>query len=168
MHEAIVALQGIQAPGAAGPQAPGGPGTAAPDVAVEKPSDAQAAAFAQAVGQFGPTESWAARPVSGGSLTNRLAQQAESLANHLRAPGAASAGLNGLGGEGEALPAFGGPGAMPAGPHDLSQTLAANKVEISQSLDRMERAYMYAIEATMASRGSTEATKIFNTLLKGQ
>ena len=39
---------------------------------------------------------------------------------------------------------------------------------IADSLKTMERAYIFAIEATMASRGSTEATKIFNTLLKGQ
>lgn len=185
MHEAVVALQGIQAAGAAGPQspagspAPAGPaglGAMPPEMVPEQPSAAEAAAFAQAAGLPGPqagvAESWAARPAVGGSLGHRLAQQAESLAAHLRAPGAGLGDMGGMGnlgagGEG-AMPGFGAPGTMPAGPHDLSQTLAANKAEISQSLDRMERAYMFAIETTMASRGSTEATKIFNTLLKGQ
>ena len=32
----------------------------------------------------------------------------------------------------------------------------------------MEHAYFFAIETSIASRGSTEMTKIFNTLLKGQ
>ena len=39
---------------------------------------------------------------------------------------------------------------------------------VADGLKAMERAYIFAIEATMASRGSTESTKIFNTLLKGQ
>ena len=32
----------------------------------------------------------------------------------------------------------------------------------------MQGAYAFAIETTLASRGSTELTKVFNTLLKGQ
>ena len=49
------------------------------------------------------------------------------------------------------------------------QTSTANfKQVVGKALESMQGAYALAIETTMASRGSTETTKIFNTLLKGQ
>lgn len=46
--------------------------------------------------------------------------------------------------------------------------LDSSRQFISDAIAQTERAYIFAIETTMASRGSTEATKILNTLLKGQ
>ena len=64
---------------------------------------------------------------------------------------------------GTASPAAAAPpdGAGPGGAASSRDAMAA-------AVSQMERAYMFAIETTMASRGSTESTKIFNTLLKGQ
>jgi hypothetical protein len=82
-------------------------------------------------------------------LSSRLADQADDLSAHLAA-------LN------------------PMSPsHDVPNSKAgpastAAKDQMDQAVAHMERAYMLAIETTMISRGSTEATKIFNTLLKGQ
>ena len=45
---------------------------------------------------------------------------------------------------------------------------ALDRDATTAAVAQMERAYMFAIETTMASRGSTETTKICNTLLKGQ
>jgi hypothetical protein len=50
------------------------------------------------------------------------------------------------------------------GPHNGTSA----KEEMSAAISQMEHAYMFAIETTLTSRGSTESTKIFNTLLKGQ
>lgn len=36
------------------------------------------------------------------------------------------------------------------------------------AVSQLQGVYTFAIETTLASRGSTESTKIFNTLLKGQ
>ena len=38
----------------------------------------------------------------------------------------------------------------------------------SDAVSQLQGVYAFAIETTLASRGSTESTKIFNTLLKGQ
>lgn len=54
-----------------------------------------------------------------------------------------------------AAPAAGSPVATPA-------------QVMEQAVSGMQDAYVFAIQTTMASRGSTETTKIFNTLLKGQ
>jgi hypothetical protein len=39
---------------------------------------------------------------------------------------------------------------------------------MDDAIENMGRAYVFAVEATMASHGATEATRTFNTLLKGQ
>jgi len=39
---------------------------------------------------------------------------------------------------------------------------------MADAVASMQGAYVFAIETTLASRGSTELTKVFNTLLKGQ
>ncbi len=44
----------------------------------------------------------------------------------------------------------------------------SDHADMDRAVAQIEHAYTFAIETTMASRGSTESTKIFNTLLKGQ
>ena len=39
---------------------------------------------------------------------------------------------------------------------------------MAEAVGNLQGAYQFAIETTLASRGSTELTKVFNTLLKGQ
>lgn len=39
---------------------------------------------------------------------------------------------------------------------------------IGDAMGQLQGAYTFAIQTTLASRGSTESTKVFNTLLKGQ
>ncbi|MGI4979448.1 MAG: hypothetical protein ACRYHB_03510 [Janthinobacterium lividum] len=39
---------------------------------------------------------------------------------------------------------------------------------VGSAVSQMQAVYAFAIETTLVSRGSTETTKIFNTLLKGQ
>jgi hypothetical protein len=70
-------------------------------------------------------------------------------------------------------------GASPAGaPHGLgsgkeavkSDTIkndAFDRKDFEESIAQMDQTYAFAIKATLASHGSSEATKIFNTLLNG-
>ena len=39
---------------------------------------------------------------------------------------------------------------------------------IGDAMSQLQGVYAFAIQTTLASRGSTESTKVFNTLLKGQ
>ena len=123
------------------------------------PASAQdAAAFSRAVQASEPSagatasiEAQAALPPSADSLSSRLAKQADALSRQLSSM---QAGLNPTP---QATPAAGGPAPT-----------AFDKAETDGAVAQMEHAYMFAIETTLASRGSTESTKIFNTLLKGQ
>lgn len=114
-----------------------------------QPSAAEAADFANAArAGAAPAEVMALPPARaeawGGSLVHRL----EAAMAHMKMPEAGTGGLT---------PETAGPA-----PTTLNRDAA------SAAVAQMERAYMFAIETTMASRGSTETTKIFNTLLKGQ
>lgn len=53
-----------------------------------------------------------------------------------------------------------------AGKDDLGAS--SMTVAMRDAVAGLEGSYTFAIEATLASRGSTETTKIMNTLLKGQ
>lgn len=113
-----------------------------------QPSAAAAVDFAQAARAAPPPELVALPPARaelwGGPLMHRL----ENAVAQFKLPEAGSAGR---------APETSGP----------AET-AFDKDSMNAAVAQMERAYMFAIEATMASRGSTESTKIFNTLLKGQ
>ena len=118
----------------------------------QMPTSQDQADFARAAAQSRPVEVPSSVSPSSDGLGASLAHQVDQLAQHLASftgeAGAAAAGAN----------------AAPAGKAVATLTPA----ETSGAVAQMEQAYMFAIETTMASRGSTESTKIFNTLLKGQ
>ena len=123
-----------------------------------------AAAFSRAVqvqdqvpGVASPMEVQAALPPSADGLSSRLSKQADALSHRFTS---LQAQLNPA--PDSAPPTGQGTDAGSPAPMD------AHKPEIDGVITQMHTAYMFAIETTMASHGSTESTKIFNTLLKGQ
>ncbi len=54
-----------------------------------------------------------------------------------------------------------------AGGHGSADNGGASTLS-GDAMNQLQGVYTFAIETTLASRGSTESTKIFNTLLKGQ
>lgn len=145
MIEAIAAIGAL-------PQGAGGVAQAAPEpMALRQPSRAEAADFARAVGSSPLVETTVAPSTGGDDLSARLAAQANQLSAHLQSLGPSPASA-----DTSAAPAAG------------SHPLADARTQMGDAVAQIERAYMFAIETTMASRGSTETTKIFNTLLKGQ
>nr|WP_298797137.1 hypothetical protein [uncultured Acetobacter sp.] len=56
-------------------------------------------------------------------------------------------------------------GAQPAG---QAETAVSDPANAAQLVSQIQATYTFAIETTLVSKGSTETTKIFNTLLKGQ
>ena len=151
----IVPLSTLQAATApASPQASG----AAPAIEVadrpHSPSSQDGADFARAA-SAGLADIQSSLPPSmdgiGAGLVDKIEQMAKSLSS-----------LSGL------APASPGAGSPAASAPATGVSQALNRTETSAAVAQIERAYMFAIETTMASRGSTESTKIFNTLLKGQ
>lgn len=59
------------------------------------------------------------------------------------------------------------PATLPASPSPEKGALPLTRA-MEDAVAGMQGAYAFAIEATLASHGSTELTKVFNTLLKGQ
>ncbi len=119
------------------------------------PTSQDGEAFARAAAQTSPADVQSSLPSSSDGIGGTLVHQVEQMARHLSslasdAPAPANAGSGGGGGVA---------GAKPPG---------MDRADTSAAVAQIERAYMFAIETTMASRGSTESTKIFNTLLKGQ
>ena len=168
MFPTIDPVSAVQALGAAsGPAGANVPSIQVADLASQPPgqvSAQDAAAFSRAIqaqgqvpGVAAPTEVQAALPPSADGLSSRLSREADALSHHLTdmqaqlnpAPDSASATSQGTD--------AGSPAPMDA-----------HKAEIDGAMAQMHHAYMFAIETTMASHGSTESTKIFNTLLKGQ
>jgi hypothetical protein len=106
----------------------------------------------------------AAPPPAEGRWTDWIARQMKDLESSLKLPNAAAGHAN---------------GASPAGaPHGLGSGKEAVKSDtikndafdrkgFEESIAQMDQTYAFAIKATLASHGSSEATKIFNTLLKG-
>ena len=129
----------------------------------DRPSAQDAAAFARsALAQdSSPAEMQAALPQSADSLSARLTRQAAGLSRQLQsfqqllapaeAPGTKTAGPSASNSSGQPLP-----------------RAAVDNDAMNGAVAAMEHAYFFAIETSIASRGSTEMTKIFNTLLKGQ
>ena len=120
--------------------------------ATAAPTMHESAAFAQAVANTAPVE----------QTTAPLPTQApaEALTQTLN---------NGFDAFAKRVQTAGQSGEMPL---PESVALDGRNGEVKQVIDNamqsMQSAYAFAIETTMASRGSTETTKIFNTLLKGQ
>ncbi|MCP1203060.1 hypothetical protein [Acetobacter oryzoeni] len=56
-------------------------------------------------------------------------------------------------------------GVEPAG---QTSTATADPANAAELVAQIQATYTFAIETTLVSKGSTETTKIFNTLLKGQ
>lgn len=110
-------------------------------------------------------------PSLGGGIGDRLMQHMEQLTHRLGGlqngavsppssvmqPGAMQPGAPPTGTPAPARPGDGAP-----------QATGLDRAGMDGAIAQIERAYMFAIETTMVSRGSTESTKIFNTLLKGQ
>jgi hypothetical protein len=116
---------------------------------LQQPSPAQASDFAHAAATVPVHEVSAAPAAAPSGWTGGVASQIDSLASHLKVLDASHKSVDLA--------------------SDSSHSPELNSKDVmSDAVSQMERAYMLAIEATMASRGSTEATKIFNTLLKGQ
>jgi hypothetical protein len=118
------------------------------DTPLQQASHAQASDFVRAAATIPVHEVNVAPAQAPSGWTGGMANQIDSLASHLKV--------------------------LDAGHKSADSTTPSKSPQIdskdamSDAVSQMERAYMLAIEATMASRGSTEATKIFNTLLKGQ
>lgn len=137
--------------------------------AANRPSAQDAAAFAQAASvQATPdagqaqrivaTELRATPPSATDNLGSRLAHQADALMHRFNSIQTQPAPAN--------APAEGPANAPPA--MDSGSAPSPLEAGTAGAIGQMERAYLFAIEATMASHGSTESTKVFNTLLKGQ
>jgi|ERR1700730_6283911 hypothetical protein len=122
-----------------------------PEEPLQRPSNAQAAEFSRATQDAAVREVNAAPVASPSEWGAGVAHQVDNLASHLKGFNAGHKSLDFA--------------AAPERPHTTAED---SKEELTGAVSQMERAYMFAIEATMASRGSTEATKILNTLLKGQ
>jgi hypothetical protein len=118
---------------------------------MQTPSDAQASDFTHLAASNPVLEVNAAPASAPTGWTSGVASQIDGLASQLRV---LDRNHNSTGSSAPSEP--------PVSPEPDSKEVMASAVS------QMERAYMIAIEATMASRGSTETTKIFNTLLKGQ
>ncbi len=128
-----------------------------------------ARAAAQATsGQGAPLDVPASLPPSSTGVGANLMQQLEQLTRHLGslqgAPPAGGGAQAEPGGAASnaAAPPLSDPQAT--GPH----AVGFDRASMDGAVAQIEHAYTFAIETTMASRGSTESTKIFNTLLKGQ
>jgi hypothetical protein len=147
--EAITGLQQIAV--AQDPGSPASQDVSLLDGPLQQPSGIQAAEFDRATAVAPVREVNAAPAPSAPGLSGGVAHQMDMLASHLR-------GLDAAHEPSEST-------SFAKRPH-TSET--NGKEAMAEAVSRMERAYMFAIETTMASRGSTETTKIFNTLLKGQ
>ena len=149
----IIPFSAVQAATAPGASSEGG-GSPLVQIAdrAQIPTSQDGEAFARAAAQTQPVDVQSSLPSSSDGIGGTLVHQVEQMARHLSSlassvPAPANAGPGGVA------------GAKPPG---------MDRADTSAAVAQIERAYMFAIETTMASRGSTESTKIFNTLLKGQ
>ena len=116
----------------------------------QAPSAGEAAEFARASAASAPEQMQAVPPASEPDLGQTLAQDFDGFVQRVHA----------------SQQAFGTDPSRPtASPAERGSGV---RETIEQSIGGMQTAYAFAIETTMASRGSTETTKVFNTLLKGQ
>ena len=120
------------------------------------PTANESAAFAHAVANAAPIQTVSAEQAvaplpsqAADALSATLGHGFDAFAKHVQSAGH-TAGA-----------------AMPDG-SAFQASSADFKQVVGDAMQSMQGAYAFAIETTMASRGSTETTKIFNTLLKGQ
>ena len=116
------------------------------DFTLQVPSAGEAAEFTRASAAFTPEQMQAVPPSSDPGLGQTFAQDFNGFAQRVQA----------------SQQAFGA-----ERPSTAEHGLSVHET-IENSIGGMQNAYAFAIETTMASRGSTETTKVFNTLLKGQ
>ena len=128
-----------------------------PSAPPQPPTAAQSGDFARAAAASIPDVP-AALPSTQEGLGGRIERQANALAVH----------LNTLTHTKQAPDSAPTPGAEPRQKAVADHKEGMDKEKIDLAVSQMERAYIFAIETSLASRGSTETTKIFNTLLKGQ
>lgn len=122
--------------------------TATPSVANAGASaGAPAATAAPAHAASFTQEVRAVQPSSAQALGRDMADRLQGLSDRLR---------------GWSTPAAANPAEKSGGASPSSALQAGDAVS------QLQAVYTFAIETTLASRGSTETTKIFNTLLKGQ
>ena len=134
--------------GAAAPS----PGVEVADIsasAAPAPSASDAAQFAQEVSHV--QEVQAPRASAAQSIGQDLTHRLQGLSEHL---------------QGWQKPAPMEHAHAAAGGHAGSSGAAGTGS--GDAVSQLQGVYAFAIETTLASRGSTESTKIFNTLLKGQ
>lgn len=117
----------------------------------------------------------AAAPAGEADIAKRISEQANSLAEHLKSmdPRAGTSAPKSAADSHRMAPTRADPAVTDGdktAPKDKDKPhiTDADRAAVDANIAQMEHAYVFAIEATLASRGSTEATKIFNTLLKGQ
>ncbi len=117
----------------------------------QTPTAQDGAEFARAAAQSTPVQGApmdmpAAMPQPADGIGGTLMRQVEQMTRHM-------SGLQ---------------DGMAPRPSAAPGTAGFDHADMDKAVAQIEHAYTFAIETTMASRGSTESTKIFNTLLKGQ
>ena len=115
--------------------------------ALEQPDASHTAAFSQALSQP-PVEVQAPAPSEASIIRSDISRRVEALSAHL------TTWQNGTS------------AANPTSANQLG--LGDASTTVGSLTSQMKGAYTFAIETTLLSHGSTESTKIFNTLLKGQ
>lgn len=132
-----------------GAAAPNAFQTVVADPVMQTPTAQQASDFAHAIATSAPDQLSAPLPAEATRLSTSISDNVNAFVRHVQSVGQ--------------LPQVGehAPGSSSSGLSEVRQT-------VDESMSTMRSAYAFAIETTMASRGSTETTKIFNTLLKGQ
>ena len=115
--------------------------------ALKPPEPGEADSFARAIANP-DVEMRASAPSDASIIQRDIGNRIEALSSHL------STWQN-------ATPAPASAAAQPTAP-------TAASADVDSLTAQMKGAYTFAIETTLLSHGSTESTKIFNTLLKGQ
>lgn len=123
--------------------------TVVADPVMQTPTAQQANDFAHAIATSAQDQLSAPLPADATRLSASINDNVNAFVRHVQSVGQ--------------MPQIGEHAAnsAPSGLSEVRQT-------VDESMSTMRSAYAFAIETTMASRGSTETTKIFNTLLKGQ
>lgn len=130
------------------------PGVEAADLSVSArpvPSASDAAQFAHEVSHI--QEVQASRASAAQSIGQDLTHRLQGLSEHL---------------QGWQKPAPMEHTQAAAGGHASRSGGSMTGTPSGDAVSQLQGVYTFAIETTLASRGSTESTKIFNTLLKGQ
>jgi hypothetical protein len=178
---AVEAVSGLGSPQhLESPQAAGSQNLEVASTSLDRPAAAQAADFARAAAvtpHGAPAhdvsthdvssvrEVQAAPPPAEGRWTDWIARQMKDLEPSLKLPNAAAGHANGAAPAGASHGL--GSGTDAAKGDTIKNDAFNRKSFVEEGIAQMDQAYAFAIKATLASHGSSEATKIFNTLLKG-